>query len=256
LISQFEDVVAILKASSTSLVELAKMSKRDIFRFYNGCDLSGLDLTGQQLFGLNFDKADIRFSNLANAEYDPGAFNKSKIDSSQKWMVDEYEFSADDVISFLRDELLMFVKIRPGFIDYILPVSRMNYAQFSKAAGISTNALRKARNGEVVAIDTAQAIFFKFKQIFANLDDPADRATSKNIDHPCCMLVIGGQNGEFERVSPSRVERLLEIRRYRLTQRGGHRASDFRDTALYLSYFEEEYSLWEAGQLSGDAEEF
>lgn len=231
-------VVDILKSNAGSLRELARISGRDIFSFYKGCDLSHLDLSGQDLRGLNFENADLRFSNLDDVSYDLGAFNGAILDKSALWMTDNYQFFIDDVETFPTEELLLFCRIRDRIVDDCVQYIGITYREFALAAAVSESALRKARTGRVISMETARNVLTYLRKLSDSLQ--GDDFIKAILRQPIVEFLGGGNNSEFISISRSRLKRLFEIRTYRLYV---HRDAyyphfDFRDTIEYLSIFE------------------
>jgi hypothetical protein len=156
--SAFDQVVEILKSDSHVLRDLVALTGRDRFRFFNGADLTGLDLSEQDLTGMNFDNADLRFSNLRLATHDPGCFNNSILDNDQHWLRDDFEFNATEIIQFPNEQLQAFVKMRPSIIDTIIGALGVKFDMFASRAELSLASLRKARQGKIVAVETAQSV--------------------------------------------------------------------------------------------------
>lgn len=233
-------VVDLLIADTSNLKELALLSGRDIFDFYNGADLSNLDLSGQNLTGMNFERADLRFSNLDDIKFNDGAFNGAVVDENLGWIKDEYEFYIDDVINFSTGSLLIFCKIRPKVVDYIISILDISFRDFAIRAGVSEAALRKARNGKVIAMETAAAVLDKLRRDVGDLDSPSARVVYENLRQPVISFLGGGNNSNFEIVSRERLQRLFGIRRYRIESSSPFGGSDWRDTVEYLRYFEQD----------------
>ncbi|MET3712614.1 hypothetical protein ABIC65_003332 [Sphingomonas trueperi] len=201
-----------LRSEERDLLTLARMSQRDAFTFYRGADLTGLDLSGQNLKGMNFDKADLRFSNLDAAQYDPGAFNGSVLDKTQKWLKDDFEFYDDDLDKHNNLEILIFIKFRPGLVDGILDWLGVTNASFAKSADVSKNALRKARVGDVVAVDTAKSIVdtARFAIKHTDIDDPEE--ILERLRQPYLQFLGGGSNAPFFSIPRLQYEELVRLR--------------------------------------------
>lgn len=237
-------VVSILESDASSIKKLAEISNREIFSFFRYADLTGLDLRGQDLTGLNFDHADLRFSKVGSARFDAGAFNLSYLDKSQAWLKDEFEFLFEDLISFPSEEILIFARIRPELVDLALQVLRINFVKFAGFANVSANALRKARNNGVVAIETARAILIKLNDLIpscvvhsAYLHDKV----SKQLRQPIIQFLSGGNNGKFSHISRRKLEHLLILRKLKVQrslETGDTSYANYRDTPEYLEQFE------------------
>lgn len=242
--NHFDEVLNILKSDFHDLKGLASLSGRDSFRFYNGADLTNLDLSNQDLEGLNFDGADLRFTNLKNSTYDPGCFNLSILDQSQNYIKDTFDFNSDEIIKFPSDQLMAFVIIRPNTVDSLLSAFGMTYSYFADYANISTSSLRKSRTGKVIAVETAQHIFKSLRNYINELKIDGVNIYSNLINNPCASLLVGGNNSEFKKITHYDLKELLEIRRRRiihLRKTSGDSKSDnwidFRDTSEYLRYY-------------------
>jgi hypothetical protein len=237
-------VVDILTSDSHTLRELADISGRDCFRFYNAADLTGLDLSAQNLTGMNFDGADLRFTNLTSVVYDPGCFNKSTLDKSQLWLRDEFEYSFDEIVNFPTTELLVFAKIRPSIVDNIVYTLGISFEAFAKRAGISTGPLRKARQANVVSIETAQKVLSTCRAFLTELGEKSLFKYGASLEQPCASLLVGGNNSPFRTLTHDELSRLLLIRELRLRENYKRYKGDppeylfQRDTAGYLRFFE------------------
>lgn len=236
-------VVSILEAKDASLKRLLAISDRDAFTFFRGADLTGLDLSGQDLTGLNFDYADLRFSKIDRSSYDAGAFNLSKLDSQQMWLKDQFEFTVEELVRFPIDEILVFAKIRPEFVDLALQVLRVSFSKFSSIAGVSVNSLRKSRNGGVVAIETAQSILTNIEsqlRICKVNSEYLYHRVFRQLRQPLVQFLSGGNNGPFIHISREKLSQLIDLRRLKVEQytASGHEAfAALRDTPEYLELF-------------------
>ncbi|MFK4870755.1 pentapeptide repeat-containing protein [Novosphingobium sp. ZW T3_23] len=240
---KYASVVKILHSEASDLMSLAILSGRDPFRFYNGADLTSLDLTNQNLTGLNFDGADLRFAHLEGASFDKGSLNRSVLDAAQLHLKDGFEFNYQDVLQFPGKEILMFCMIRSSLIDEILIDFGINYSVFAEFSKISTGALRKARVGKVIAIETAQLIFNGVFRFSKTLDSKIGMKCINSIEQPCAKMLVGGNNKPFVEISAEDVHRLFEIRRRRIAHMKRERGTnaspyvDYRDTAEYLMFY-------------------
>jgi len=157
--SELETTLQILTADTSSLSELAYFSKRDQLTFYQGSDLSGLDLSGQDLTGLNFDRADLRSCNLANVNYDKGAFNGSKINSEFEELQDDFDCFLEDAIDDrITSGVYIFATFREETFHETISRAGLNYDRLATLSKISLTTIRKARRSGVVALDTASAL--------------------------------------------------------------------------------------------------
>ncbi len=213
--TEFQKVIEMIRSEKHDLKSLAELTGRDIFRFYNGADLTGIDLSHQDLTGLNFDDADIRMSNLDSIKFDSGAFNNSIIDKSQSVIKDEYIFNSDDVIDFPSAEIILFARIRPRMIDVIIGLGGMNYTEFAYMADISVNALRKSRNNKVVSIETAQSIFKTLKSNSIGFSLDLNKYVQNIINQPCVLFLSGGNNSPFFGLKKEEVEQFITYHRVR-----------------------------------------
>lgn len=201
---QWSIINRLLNSDSTSLKELAQLSGRDIFTFYNGASLVGLDLTGQDLIGLNFDKADLRSTKLDDIKFDAGAFNGSILDQEQNWLSDEFEFYLEDLRSFPKERMLIFIKIRPGIIDHVLKSAGVTFALFSTGANVSENALRKARKGSVVSIETALSVLNSLSSLSEEMARNGMPHFRDAMRQPLVQFVSGGEQRQLQwRISPT-----------------------------------------------------
>ncbi len=236
---QANRVLAILESTERNLKALAALAGQDAFSFYRGADMTSLDLSGQDLRGMNFDKADFRFSDLSRVEFDQGAFNGSILDNQQAWLADEFEFYATDIFKHPIDEILIFCRFRPDVIEPVISESGIGYRNFAEDAGVSANALRKARKGSVVAYETA----YKIIKLIDNhasriLGITHDPQSVKLLRQPFIEFLSGGTNLPFKHVSRDRLQELyrmraeiVEIRRITYPQNG---TPEWRDTPEFI----------------------
>lgn len=223
---RYDDILSMALSGERDLRTLACRSEYGVFDFYRGANLRGLDLTGQDLTDMNFDGADLRFSTIHNVKFDAGAFNGSVIDETQQWLVDEYEFYARDVFDHPNDEILVYCRIRVGALEDCLGAANINYKSFSDLATVSINALRKARNAGVIALETASKIFKALTVVEAETNEIAARKISNLVKQPSIQFLSGGINMPFKHVSRSRLKELIkmraEITEIRSERRDGH----------------------------------
>lgn len=212
----FQIVERILKSDCHDLKSLAQLSGRSFFRFYNGANLSGLDLSDQDLRGLNFDGADIRFSTMKRIIFDDGAFNNAIVDKYQSFLKDEYYYNAGETLAFPSDQILLFARIRPQLVDKILALFGSNYQTFADFSKISVNALRKARNDKVISIETAQKIFRGILDERINFGDEIDSIVLSMIEQPCVMFLIGGNNEPFYPIQRDRIDKFINYKQVKL----------------------------------------
>ncbi len=241
--SKIDKVVEILVSESHQLNELAVISGRSPFRFYNGADLSGLDLSNQNLIGLNFDNADLRLSKLDGVLHDRGCFNRSILDNTQQWLKDEYEYNAQEIIDFPVEQILLFVRIRPSTIDTLIAQIGLPFGDFAGEVRVSTASVRKARQGKVIAMETAQAILEGCRRLMIERSEELYAKYGPMIEQPCASILAGGNNSPFRPVDHIELERLFLIRRLRIQYMRRSRIdngvvhTEFRDTADYLKYY-------------------
>lgn len=243
--SQIETILALLKSSESDLRRLAEMAGEDPFDFYRGAELRDLDLGNQDLSGMNFDKADIRFSRLDNSLFDPGAFNGSIINDNQKWLVDEFEFYSDDLSVHDNNEILIFCRFRPRIVENALEELDTSYSEMASASGISSGALRKCRRSEVVAFDTAYSLL----RAIASMATKArlwmkPSPVAMLIRQPVFQFLSGGINAPFKNVTRDRYRELVSARAEIVAIRNElypHRRNDYRDTPESLDAMLEYY---------------
>ncbi len=244
LASEYQKVVQILSAPTTNLVDLAALSGRDNFRFYNGADLIGVDLTGQDLRGLNFDKADIRFCRVDGIVYDHGAFNGSLVDETQQWLQDEFEFNIEQLRSHDIKEILIFCRLRTGFIDEIIDFAKLSYREFSIESGVSTSALRKARNGGTIAFETAVSVASAYERLAKIIQRDGVTAFVTKSQQPYIEVLYGGKNGSFLHLTPIHLDEIRQKKHFIDEVRLSRNPSGeiWRDTPSTVSFMFEYYS--------------
>ncbi|MES3044659.1 hypothetical protein [Sphingomonas faeni] len=245
-----DGVMTTLLSDSHDLRFLAEHSGFDPLTFYQGADLTSLDLRGQDLQGLNFDSADIRFSQLNDIKFDRGAFNRSSISSDQAWAVDHYDLSASDILNHDSSSIFVFVQFRKGFVDKLFEIIAIPYSQFSGQADVSTVAIRKARKGSTVAFQTAHSIIKRFSDIVSEsspsdlpfYDVPRLRGL---LTQPMAVFMSGGINGEFRPVALGKMKSLLGFKRYIDEQRNFTSSEGdskwYRETPEGLLWFRQYY---------------
>lgn len=239
--SSFKDSLAIadriLRSPSRSLKELAELSGRDVFSFYRGANLSRLDLASQDLTGLNFEGADIRFSNLSGAKFDTGALNGCLIDKSQYWVKDRFEFYFDDLNHHDDSEILFHYRLRPGLVDEYLSALEMTYRSFAKIASVSEGALRKARSEGALSYDTAHKVMKHIIDL-ANGGDGLSIAMCQRLRQPHVQFLSHGINSPFRIVSREEYNGFCYMRRVLIEDQisRGLEGKRWRDTPEYLEW--------------------
>lgn len=143
--------------SSNSLKEIVKSTGLDVYSFFQGAELTGLDLSGQDLKGLNFNNAILKGANLDGVEYHEGAFNKAILDEKYENKKDKFRLDIADAVKILE-----FVHIpgyfRRGYIDLIKKEFGVTYGYLAKLSNISQSTLRSARNGNFISAYTFGSI--------------------------------------------------------------------------------------------------
>jgi len=233
------------------------MAGHDEYSFYRGANMTSLDLSGQDLKGMNFDKADFRFSNLDGVQFDRGAFNGSALDDRQRWLADEFEFNADDIPEHPIDEILIFCRFRPYAIEPVISESNVGYSSFAQDAGVSVNALRKARKGSVIAYETAYKIIkLIVSDASSALLSTTETHAGKILRQPFVQFLSGGTNLPFKHVSRDRLQELyrmraeiVEIRRITYPTNG---TPEWRDTPEFienmLTWYRDHRARFEAAE--------
>lgn len=167
----FLDVLHILSSDHHDLKFLASLSKYEIFGFYQGADLTGLDLSGQDLRGLNFEKADLRGAKVENVLFDKGAFNGAWMDDVPEEIRDEYDIFIDDICLGYLDHISLHYRFRPHFIDDVLNAFNVYYNRFSESANVSTATVRRVRDGDAIANESIFGVVKALKEV---LERPAN----------------------------------------------------------------------------------
>ena len=155
----------ILRSDKKSLKELAGISGVDVFRFFNHADLRNLDLSHQDLTGLNFFGVDFGNTRLDGISYDVGAFNGSKVLEKYSSLIDDFDFCLSDILDDLFKYLYVFVQIRPESLERTISTLRISYQGLANHSNINVGTLRKARRGEIIALETAQSVASSLLQI-------------------------------------------------------------------------------------------
>ncbi|HEX8239797.1 MAG TPA: pentapeptide repeat-containing protein [Allosphingosinicella sp.] len=200
----------ILECDSHSLSCLAEMSGLDRFTFYRSADLSGLDLSNQDLRGLNFDGANLRGSRLDGALYDQGAFNGSKLDAAQQGMTDHYDVYLDDVDDVGLNRLYLFVEFRGTSIEEIISAVGLSYKQVAAAAKLSSSTLRKTRQSQPVAIETARSLAGFVKHLL--YDKPHRlRQDWTVIRQPIARFLVSENDGSFSQMRRNDIPEILAM---------------------------------------------
>lgn len=232
-------VTTLLCASTSGLKELAQASGLDTFDFYRGALLRGLDLSGQDLRGLNFDKADLRGSQLDNALFEAGSFNGSLIDAAYSDLQDKYVFYAEEVVRHPAKDILLFARFRDGFVENAVRGMGFHFQRFAELIGLGTNSLRKARLGDVIAIETAVKIVNGINKHGQNplIGDVAELSLMRQ---PLVQLLSGGNNSRFKTVERDEYLELLAMRKaavefHEHTRRTRH--DRWRDTPEVLRWW-------------------
>jgi hypothetical protein len=147
-----------LLLESNSLKDLAQVSGRDPFGFYQGADLSNLDLSGQDLTGLNFDFADLSGSRLDNIDLDIGALNKSVIDSQYHELTDPYDLSMDDLSIPEVGALSLNFRMRPDTLESLVSSRGMYIRDFAIASNLTAASFWRIRNSYFVTFSTIRKL--------------------------------------------------------------------------------------------------
>ncbi|WP_342251385.1 pentapeptide repeat-containing protein [Sphingomonas sp. OTU376] len=243
--SAFEDgisrVMRILSSKSKSLRELAALSEREVFDFYRGANLVGLDLSQQDLRGMNFDDADIRFSSMNGTIFDEGAFNRSLLDESQNWLKDEFVYSLSDIENHSSDSILLFIKFRPGFVDSCIDILGMRFKEFSARSNVGESTLRKARKGDIISFETARNILSFLKDTLPLFDPDQQKLVSNKLRQPMALFFSGGINTAFKPVSPEKLSRLFQMREEIAASIPNTNYLSWRDTAEAIEW---NYTYW------------
>jgi hypothetical protein len=158
LAKKLDKVLELALSGESRVKTLAIMSGDDVFSFYEGASLVGLDLSGQDLTGLNFYSADLRRTVLDNVIYSRGAFNGAYLDQRFNNLQDEYEFTLAECADGLIQRIHFFGTFRPDALDAVLDVLAIKNADFANLAGISTATLRSARRSKRVSMETIKSI--------------------------------------------------------------------------------------------------
>lgn len=248
---QAASVLRLLLSDSKSLRELAEMTHLDPFGFYQGADLTAIDLSDQDLTGLNFNKADLRQTGLRSITYDPGAFNGSILDDGQRAnLTAEFDFYAQDVFDHRNDEILIYCRFRPSTIEMAVEEVNASYKTFADLAEISSNALRKSRRGEVIAHETAVKVLNALSSLFKVLRRPElARVAEAALRQPVVEFVSGGINMPFVDVSRNRYRDLMAMRQeiVEIKAKLNPGITIWRDTPYYIETMLRHYRQSHAG---------
>lgn len=211
--NQIRKVISLMHSNESSLKILAESVGCSPYDFFRGADLTTLDLSNQDLTGMNFDGADLRFAKLNGIKYDMGAFNGSLLDKEQAWIADQYEFYAQDIFEHNNEEILIFCRFRGETIEQAVRELVPNYRQMADEAGISGTALRKARRGEVVAYETAASILKTVKAMASQFDFLNNKLIARTVlRQPVVQFLSGGINQPFIHISRQRYKDLISMR--------------------------------------------
>lgn len=195
-------VLDILNSSSDRIKELALISDIDPFYFFRAANLSGLDLTDQDLTGLNFDDADFRNSTLNGIKYDPGAFNNSKPSKELEKYFDPFDGYLEDLISERLKNVYLFVRFRENAIDDMLLSQLMYNTDLSDHSGVSVGTIRKARRSQVVSIETGRllaSVLLSPRTVDSPTGEHHELETYPR--QPMVELLVLRQGGGFNRVA-------------------------------------------------------
>ncbi|HEX8573881.1 MAG TPA: pentapeptide repeat-containing protein [Allosphingosinicella sp.] len=217
---ELKQVLVLLQSGETSLVRLAAMSGRDPFTFYQRAHLTNLDLSGQDLRGLNFEGANLLGSKLEEVNYESGAFNGSILDPQYRSYEDDYIFRIEDILHPFVKRIFCYVEFRLGAIDAIIESAGFSYGDASARAKISSATLRKARRGEMIVIDSARAIG-NFVQGLSTSEEGYLHPSFSALRQPLAKILKLDEYGahplereEFWSLLP-KVEELVELRKRR-----------------------------------------
>lgn len=238
-----EKVLEILENDSSSLKYLAYISGVDPFYFYRASDLTRLDLSDQDLKGLNFDQADLRMANLSRVDYDKGAFNNALMPLEFLSMTDSFDSYFDDLETEDIGRIYLFIRIREGLIDDIKKITKLQYSNLAEIAGISSATLRKARRGEAIALDTAKGISTIKAKFLDNME--GRRQVSDIFKQPCIQFLRMNYSGGFTQIGRADFFKYIEIARRiyaRRTEDGPKPYLDnWRDGPVMLDWYNTYY---------------
>jgi len=144
--NRFEKVIETLVLESGSLKDIASSTGCELYNFFQGADLSEVDLSNQDLTGLNFDRASLRGANLDGIQYNTGSFNRATLDQKYEEKKDKFQFDLQEISIFSK--LLRFsARFRPNYIDEIRNELKITFEEIADRSRVSTQTLRKARHG-------------------------------------------------------------------------------------------------------------
>jgi hypothetical protein len=218
----YDAAMELLFDNSGLLRKLAQLSGFREFSFYNGASPVGLRLNGQDLRGLNFENADLRGADLEGVVFDPGAFNGAKLSSYAQSLKDDFEFYVEDIAIIRFASVYFYARFRPGSLDHAIASTGMTYRDFSLAAKISLQTLRKARRGQVVSCETTFQIAISLSRIWRESvtdddnqlrlleDSLKEIARNNQVRQPLIELLDLKRSGKFEKISRSEFVNSLE----------------------------------------------
>jgi len=232
-VNRFFNTIKILQSTSSSLRDLAELSGFDPSTFYDGADLRGLDISQQNLVGLNFQNADLRDANLEGIIVDDGAFNNANVDQKFDFLKDEFEFFISDILSEDLDYFHVFCRFRKFSLESAIELTKNSYKNFAHSSYISETTLRRARRGEVVSIDTAINICQFIKDA---TDKSASFSGSVNfiskymvyspIKQPFIQVLELNDGGGFSNIKKRDISELVETASHFFSLRGDDKSKN------------------------------
>lgn len=231
LASQFMSVLAILESDDSDLKSLALRAKRDPFDFYQGADLSGLNLDGADLTGMNFDNANLRSANLKDVSFDLGAFNASYLGNDAFSLKDKFDCYLSDMELPQMGRIYYFASFRGETLEKFFELSKVSYSLFCDEAEISSRTLRNARRNEVVSSETARSICRAMTSIINDIKLYETKGASV-LRQPMMQILSLEQSGGFTHLTRKELFVITEISK-NLDERRYGIASDHEIGGLY-----------------------
>jgi hypothetical protein len=201
--------IEILESEEHELISLAQISGYESFSFYNSANLSGLDLSRQDLRGLNFDGANMRGTSLENILYDPGAFNNTILDARNESLQDGYDLRLSNLMDQDLLRLYVFVEFRGSSVEKIIQATGATYGEVASDAKISIATLRKARQSQSMSLDTARTFA---EYVHRLTHEPGYLRNDWSIvRQPIAKLLVSNQDGTFSKLPYAELEHLKEL---------------------------------------------
>jgi transcriptional regulator with XRE-family HTH domain len=241
-----QTTLRILLSDTDGLRMLASYSGFDVFSFYEGADLRGVDLAGQDLQGLSFSDADLRGANLGGISYDLGAFNNSILSDRYSALRDEFDGYLEDALREPLKRVYIFARFRPVSFEETRLLLGLSYSDLARLSDLSHATVRKASKGLVVNLTTATSLAEAFRQVLSTKKEEPENMSL--LRQPMLEFLADEVKGGWSHISQEELIRITALSQ-RVTElrsrRGSRNVGDnylWRERPRVLEWLETFYS--------------